>query len=170
MKFRSIISIAVFSLALGSCDKKFGELAKNPNSPENVPASLALNGVEVSINQRPWGLEHRWNQFACCNYNYYGNQEYNWAGASLYYTTLKNVVKMEEEALRSGAKENNPYSALGKFFRAYLFYEMTMRVGDLPMNDALKGIEALEPKYDTQKDIFIQILKWLEEANTNLSQ
>jgi hypothetical protein len=170
MKFRTIISVALFSLALGSCDKKFEELAKNPNSPENVPALLALNGVEVSINQRPWGLEHRWNQFACCNYNYYGNQEYNWAGASLYYTTLKNVIKMEEEALRAGAKEVNPYSALGKFFRAYLFYEMTMRVGDLPMNDALKGIEALEPKYDTQKDIFIQILKWLEEANTNLSQ
>jgi Starch-binding associating with outer membrane len=144
-------------------------LAVNPNSPESVPASLALNGIEVSINQRPWGLEQRWNQYACCNYNYYGNQEYNWSGASLYYTTLKNVVKMEEEAIKAGGKPINPYSALGKFFRAYLFYEMTMRVGDLPLKDALKGIEVLAPKYDTQKDIFIQILKWLEEANTNMA-
>lgn len=166
----SWIFLMILALGLGSCDKKFNELARNPNSPESVPASLALNGVEVSINQRPWGLEHRWNQYACCNYNYYGNQEYNWAGATLYYTTLKNVMKMEEEAIKSGGKAVNPYSALGKFFRAFLFYEMTMRVGDLPMTDALKGTEVLQPKYDTQKDIFLQVIKWLDEANTDLTQ
>ena len=165
----NLFLLIVAVLMVTSCSKKFDEYEQNPNSPESVPASLALNGVEVSIAQRPWGLEHRWGQFACCNYNYYGNQEYNWSGATLYYTTLKNVVKMEEEALKSGANPVNPYNALGKFFRAFLFYEMTMRVGDLPMTDALKGIEALEPKYDTQKDIFIQVNKWLEEANTDLS-
>ncbi len=62
-------------IILAGCSKKFDELKVNPNSPENVPASLALNGVEVSINQRPWGSEHRWNQFALVNYNYYGNNE-----------------------------------------------------------------------------------------------
>ena len=168
MKSKLVI-ISLFITILSSCGKKFEELAKNPNSPESVPASLALNGVEVSINQRPWGLEHRWNQYACCNYNYYGNQEYNWSGASLYYTTLKNVVKMEEEAKKSGGKENNPYTALGKFFRAYLFYEMTMMVGDLPMEEALKGTETLQPKYNTQKEIFVQIIKWLDEANSDLT-
>ena len=168
MKFKWIL-LSTALLILAACDKKFDELAANPNSPESVPASLALNGVEVSINQRPWGLEHRWNQFACCNYNYYGNQEYAWGGATLYYTTLKNVQKMEEEAFKSSSKEVNPYSALGKFFRAYLFYEMTMVVGDLPMTEALNGTENLQPKYDLQKDIFVQILKWLEEANTEMA-
>lgn len=168
MKLRLILICAV--LVIASCNKKFEKLEVNPNSPESVPASLALNGVEVSINQRPWGLEQRWNQFACCNYNYYGNQEYNWSGASLYYTTLKNVIKMEEEAKKSSGKDVNPYSALGKFFRAYLFYEMTMRVGDLPMTEALQGIESLKPKYDTQQAIFVQILKWLEDANKDLTQ
>ena len=168
---KQIIFIAVGALfILSACSKKFEKLEANPNSPESVPASLALNGIEVSINQRPWGLEHRWSQYALCNYNYYGNQEYNWSGASLYYTTLKNVIKMEEEAVKAGAKDLNPYAALGKFFRAYLFYEMTMRVGDLPLKEALKGIDALQPKYDTQKDIFIEILKWLEDANTDMAK
>ncbi len=169
MKFRLIV-LATSFIMLAGCSKKFDELSVNPNSPESVPAALALNGVEVSINQRPWGLEGRSNQFALVNYNYYGNNEYNWSGATLYYTTLKNVIKMEEEAVKAGGKEINPYAALGKFFRGYLFYEMTMRVGDLPMNDALKGIEMLQPKYDTQKEIFVQILKWLEEANTDMAQ
>lgn len=169
MKLRLMLTCAVL-LAVAACNKKFDKLGVNPNSPESVPASLALNGVEVSINQRPWGLEQRWNQFACCNYNYYGNQEYNWSGASLYFTTLKNVIKMEEEALKSSGKDVNPYAALGKFFRAYLFYEMTMRVGDLPMNDALKGVDVLTPKYNTQKEIFVQVIKWLEDANKDLAQ
>ena len=169
MKSRLII-VGLVLVVMTSCGKKFDELAKNPNSPESVPASLALNGVEVSINQRPWGLEQRWNQYACCNYNYYGNQEYNWSGASLYYTTLKNVLKMEEEAKKSGGKEVNPYSALGKFFRGYLFYEMTMMVGDLPLDEALKGTETLQPKYNTQKEIFIQIIKWLDESNSDLTK
>lgn len=163
-----IIVVAIFLLS--GCSKKFEELRTNPNSPETVPAYLILNGIENSINQRPWGPQHRWNQYALVNYNYYGNQEYNWSGATLYYTTLKNVVKMEEESVKAGAKNVNPYSALGKFFRAYLFYEMTMRVGDLPLKEALKGIESLQPKYDTQKEIFIQILKWLTEANSDISQ
>ncbi len=80
----------------------------------------------------PWDLTQRWCQFNCCNYNYYGNQEYNWTNDALLYTTLKNVVKMEEEAIRSGLPEKNAYSALGKFFRAYFYYNMTMLVGDLP--------------------------------------
>lgn len=171
MKKIIISSLAVVLLFTTACNKKFDELESNPNLPEEVPGALVLNGIETSLAgfQRPWNQEQRWNQFANCNYNYYGNQEYNWGGASLFYTTLKNVIKMEEEAKAGGAGDVNPYAALGKFFRAYFFYEMTMRVGDLPMKEALAGVNNLTPKYDTQKDIFIQVSKWLEESNTELA-
>jgi hypothetical protein len=161
--------LSLIVLLVSSCSKTYDDFEKNPNSPESVPASLILNGVEVSIRQVPWGNEQRWNQYTCCNYNYYGNQEYNWSGASLQYATLKNVIKMEEEAAKSGAAAQNPYAAIGKFLRAYIFYDMTMRVGDLPMTDALKGAEVLKPKYDSQKEIFIQINKWLEDANSDFA-
>lgn len=169
MKKLILLTATVACLATG-CQKKFEDRERNPNLPEQVPAALVLNGVENSIAsfQRPWNLEQRWNQFANCNYNYYGNQEYNWGGATLFYNVLKNVIKMEEEARAGGAAAVNPYAALGKFFRAYFFYEMTMRVGDLPMKEALAGIDNLTPKYDTQKDIFVQVLKWLGDANTEL--
>lgn len=61
----------------------------------------------------------RYNQSYCFNYNYYGTNEYNWGNASLQSTTLKNVFKMEEEVKNAGAKDLNPYSALGKFLKAY---------------------------------------------------
>ena len=161
--------LSLIVLLVSSCSKTYDDFEKNPNSPESVPASLILNGVEVSIRQVPWGNEQRWNQYTCCNYNYYGNQEYNWSDASLQYATLKNVIKMEEEAAKSGAAAQNPYAAIGKFLRAYIFYDMTMRVGDLPMTDALKGAEVLKPKYNSQKEIFIQINNWLEDANSDFA-
>ncbi|MGC3945239.1 MAG: hypothetical protein QM762_12125 [Chryseolinea sp.] len=81
-------------------------------------------------------LDQRQNQYWCCNYNYYGTNEY-WASATLSYMMFKNVDKMEEEALRVGAAEVNPYSALAKFLRAIFFIRMSQRVGDIPVHGSI---------------------------------
>jgi hypothetical protein len=59
---------------------------------------------------------------------------------------------------------------MGKFFRAFFYYRMTMLVGDLPQQEAQRAEEILTPAYDTQKDIFKQILTWLESANEDLEK
>ncbi len=169
-KITGFFIIAASLLLLGSCSKKYDQYFKDPNRPEDVPAALVLNGILNDMTEGAWNSTQGWNQFYCYNYNYYGNQEYNWTSAGLNYTTLKNVIKMEEEAKKSGGKDVNPYAALGKFFKAYFFYQMTLKVGDLPMKEALQGLKNQTPKYDTQKDIFVQILKWLDDANSDLAQ
>ena len=173
MKLIKIMTLPLVAsiLVMSGCEKKYDEYASNPNLAEQVSPDLVLRGVTADMNaDGPWSLISRWNQFDVCNYNYYGDQRYDWTGATLNYTTLKNVVKMEEEAKRIGAPEVNPYSALGKFFRAFYFYRMTNLVGDLPMKEALKGATSPTPVYDSQKSIYQQILQWLEESNTNLAQ
>ena len=147
----------------------FEEIEKNPNQTTTAPPSLILTGIQNDMLENPWSLEHRWNQYWCCNYNYYGNNEYSWTNATLKFQTLKNVLKMEEEALNTGAKSLNPYSALGKFFRAYFYVRMTQQVGDLPLEEALQGLEDTTPAYATQKDIYLQVLEWLEGANNDLA-
>ena len=174
MKVKNIIlRLLGFSLlALSSCEKTFDELEKDSNRAVQVPASLVLQSIEYNVmndNGRPFSAEMRWNQFYCSNYNYYANNEYNLGQMPNQYTTLKNVVKMEEEAKKLGLADVNGYSALGKFFRAYFFDQMSKRVGDLPMTDALKGIANTAPKYDSQKVIYVQILKWLDDANADLT-
>ena len=174
MKVKNIIlgMLSLSLLALSSCEKTFDQLEKDSNRAVQVPASLVLQAVEFNVmndNGRPFSAEARYNQFYCSNYNYYANNEYNLGQMPNQYTTLKNVVKMEEEAKKLGLADVNGYSALGKFFRAYLFDQMSKRVGDLPMTDALKGIENIAPKYDSQKVIYTQILKWLDDSNTDLT-
>lgn len=161
-----------FALTLTGCEKPFSELEQDPNRATSAPASLVFQGVlndVYGVTGSPWGGEQRWNQFYCSNYNYYANNEYSWTNTGLNFTTLKNVVKMEQEAKNAGAGDVNAYSALGKFFRAYFFENMTKRVGDIPMTDALKGLDNTTPKYDTQKAVYVQTLKWLDEANTDLT-
>ncbi|MDX1908471.1 MAG: SusD/RagB family nutrient-binding outer membrane lipoprotein [Bacteroidia bacterium] len=147
----------------------FAELEKDPNRAVTAPPSLIFRGIQTDMYFAPWGDEQRYNQFWCSNYNYYDDNEYNWTGANLRFTTLKNVLKMEEEALTSGADAVNPYSALGKFFRAYAYYDMTSRVGDLPLEQALSGDENIAPAYSSQKAIFAQVLTWLDEANSEFT-
>jgi hypothetical protein len=169
MKMTRNILVALVVIGLVSACADYNELEQNVNKPNSVPPGLVMNGILNDLYERPWSLEHRQNQFWCCNYNYYGTNEY-WASASLNFMTMKNVLKMEEEAKRSGAADVNPYSALGKFFRAYFYVRMSQRVGDLPLAEALQGLDNPAPEYDSQKQIYLSVLNWLEEANNDLEQ
>ncbi|MES1226290.1 MAG: SusD/RagB family nutrient-binding outer membrane lipoprotein, partial [Bacteroidota bacterium] len=100
----------------------------------------------------------------------YGDNKYWNGSAGLNYGTLNNVVSMEAIANKAyGGSDNNPYHALGLFARAYFFVDMTEKVGDLPLTEALQGVGNIAPKYNTQKEIFRQTLLWLDTANTILA-
>lgn len=166
-------SLGVLIILFSSC-QDFSVLEKDPNRAVSASASLVLNGVLNDLYNNvssgsAWGDKARWNQFYASNYNYYATNEYSWTTTDLWFFTLKNVTKMEEEAKRAGLPEQNAYSALGKFFRAYFYEDMTKRVGDLPLTDALKGLDVTNPKYDSQKAVYVQVLKWLDAANDDLA-
>ncbi|MBL7872032.1 MAG: SusD/RagB family nutrient-binding outer membrane lipoprotein [Cyclobacteriaceae bacterium] len=168
MKKIFIYMTLTISILISYSCQDFSEIGLNENRPASVPPSLVLRGVLSDLSERPWSLEHRQNQFWSCNYNYYGTNEY-WTNASLSYLTLKNVIKMEEEAAKSGS-QINPYTALGKYFRAVFYTRMTQQVGDIPLSEALQGLEIKEPIYDTQKEVYVQILAWLDQSNSELKQ
>ncbi|QJB40603.1 SusD/RagB family nutrient-binding outer membrane lipoprotein [Chitinophaga oryzae] len=171
MKSLKIVAFAALAgIALSSCNKKFEDYSVNTNKPAKVPPSLVLGGILGDMNaDKPWSVVMRWNQFDCCNYNYYGDQRYDWNGADFAsYFSLTNVQQMEAEAIRLGGKDVNPYSALGKFARAFFYYRLSSLVGDVPLKTALQGKDNIAPAYDAQKVVFVQVLQWLEEANTQL--
>lgn len=173
MKYAKAILPAtlLLTMTMAACNKQYADFETNHNQAESVSPDLVLRGITSDMNyDKPWSSVSRWCQFDCCNYNYYGDQRYDWTGATLNYSTLENIVKMEEEAAKRGMAAVNPYTALGKFQRAFFFYRMSSLVGDLPLSEALKGLENTHPSYDTQKAIFLQIFDWLEAANTELAQ
>ncbi|NCD71017.1 SusD/RagB family nutrient-binding outer membrane lipoprotein [Mucilaginibacter agri] len=167
--FKNYLLLAVVLLTVTSCKKSFEELTQNTNKPSSVPASLLFNGIVNKMADLPENQNEIYDQYYLYNYDYYGNNRYDLGSGDDYYPTLKNVVAMEQQAIKSGSAAVNPYSALGKFFRAYFFSKMSLEMGDIPMTQALQGIDNLEPTYDTQKAVMQQSLTWLESANTDLT-
>ncbi|MGY3055117.1 hypothetical protein ACVWYG_003328 [Pedobacter sp. UYEF25] len=163
------VLLAVVLLSVTSCKKSFQELTKNNNKPNNVPASLLFNGVLNKLADLPDGQKEIYSQYYLYNYDYYGNNRYDFGSGDDDYTTLKNVVAMEQQAAATGGAAINPYEALGKLFKAYFFSKMSLEMGDIPMTEALKGLNNLEPAYDSQKAVMLQSLDWLESANDDLA-
>jgi hypothetical protein len=119
-----------------------------------------------------WTAAMRVNQFYLSTYTYYGTNNYDQAplinSNFVYYAVLENVVRMEQEAKNAGIASLNSYSALGKFFRAYYYHIMTQKFGDIPLTDALQGDTNPAPQYTSQKQIYVQILQWLDDANNDM--
>jgi len=184
--FRIFLLPMLMLLTVSSCKKSLQDLTQNNNVPNSVPASLLFNGILNNMVDLPDGAyassnensivfkgtsnkQEIWCQYYIYNYNYYGNNTYDFDSGADYYTTIKNVMAMEAQAIVAGSPAVNPYSALGKFFRGYFFSRMSLERGDIPMTQALKGLQNLTPVYDTQKAVMIQSLAWLESANADLT-
>ena len=56
--------------------------------------------------------------------------------------------------------------AVAKILKAYIYWFLTDRWGDIPYSEALKGRNNFTPKYDRQQDIYNSLFTLLEEANT----
>jgi Starch-binding associating with outer membrane len=178
LKFISpIILIAVIAF---SCNKKIQSLQLDPNNPTSVPPSLILGTVLTDMSGtgsagnlggiNSWSNVPQWNQYHCQNYNYYGNNIYSWANGSFDpYLVLKNVVQMEKEVTTRGGAPVNPYEAVGRFIRAYYYYNMTSLFGDVPLTDALLAPTNSTPTYTPQEQVFLYVLNQLDTANTDLT-
>lgn len=164
---KALVLPAMVITVMAGCKKSFDSLNQNPNKPTAVPASLLLNGVLNDMYDAPTDYD-KVNQYFIINYDYYGNNRYDFGSGNTYYSTLTNVMKMEESAQTAGLPAVNAYEALGKFFRAYFFTKMSLEMGDIPMSQALLGLANLKPSYDAQKDVFKQAFLWLDSANTDL--
>ena len=169
MKKIFLLITCIVAISFTACQKDFDDLQFDPNRATEVPPNLVLTGVLSDIYSGPFSDEQRWNQFYCSNYAYYDDQEYNWTNISYgTYSVLNNVKKMEESSTKTTVGPN-AYTSIAKFMKAYLYYNLTMQVGDVPLSEALKGKSNTTPKYDTQKEVFQQILVWLDEANADMN-
>ena len=187
--YKKIISAILTIVVLAGC-QDYNVLVKNPNLPISAPPSLLLTGILEHMNdQNAWSGKQgsqSASQFYVSTYDYYGTNNYdqqpfvkttslnNSTGNNNtnfeYLSVLQNLVQMDVESKNSGKPDLNPYSALGKFLRAFYYNLMSQKMGDVPMSQALQAEKNIAPKYDSQKDVYKQILALLEDANSDLGK
>lgn len=170
LKIFAIGSLLIFPL-LFSCNK-FEEINTNPDAITRASASmvctnvilkdLRFNGRDAKAFLDPNGLAK---YIGYANETQMGTQ-YNVIGTGDFgpMTILPNIDKMLEYA--KGSIMEDSYKGIASFSRAFMFYQLTMQMGDIPYSEADKGAEGLyRPKYDTQEEVFLGILNELKEAD-----
>lgn len=163
------LMIMLLATILNSCNK-FEELQYNPNNPTTGSPNLVLPYLIQSVfyNGNPTGWAAASQQLFYTERRE-ATQYWGWRADDFgWYSTIRQTVKMEDEAVRSGSLA---YVPIARFIRQLAFYEQTRAVGDIPYSEAMKAEEDnFTPKYDLQKDIFIDILNELESVNASFAE
>jgi hypothetical protein len=179
-KIKNIVFAGLAATVLTSCNKQINDLQNNPNKASSVTPDLVLGYVLKDISGtgsegalggiNSWDNVHKYNQYFLGAYAYYGDNQYNWQRGSFdSYIVLKDVLQMEKEAATRGKAAVNPYEAIGKFTRAWYYYNLSSMMGDIPLTDALQGINDPTPTYTSQKEVFKYVLNILDTANTHFA-
>ena len=176
MKTKYLIFISYLaSLFLFSC-KDMDEMNINPNGVDPAIADPSLVISTVITNSARTALDLGWGDLAGVvqhtqkdgwsgGHNAYQWNNQNWGG---YYENLRNAKELLRKAEEKG---NDYYAGVAKLFMAFNFGMIADLWGDAPFSQALQGKEGLKkPVYDPQRDIYMGVLAYLEEANKLLSK
>lgn len=177
--------LLVTALVIGSgCTKDFDEINTNPNSPSidlAAPDMLLTNAIESMTDRvHEIFLGHEmgscWAQHMA-KVQYTDEDRYiprvsviNNTWTSFYASSgmdIATLINIGEASL------NDNYVGVGLILQVYISSVLTDLFGDIPYSQAWKGSTAeaiLQPVYDTQADIYADMLAKLDTANAILSE
>lgn len=174
LSYRSITAVACLLLTTACDPGDFGDMNISPNSPSipNTASFLtgALRNVGVmNTDMTPALYTQQFGDITYIEESRYKTIFFNFNG---YYTGPLNaynqIIKLntdEATKVTSSANGSNANQiAVSRIAKAYTYWWMTDRWGDIPYSQALKGKENFSPVYDTQASIYTDLFKELKEA------
>lgn len=173
------ILLLIISLCLVSCEKYIGgDFNSDPNNPTSVPISAQMPAIQLSLIDVYGGLFSRFNcmltqQVEGVARQCSSNNQYTGLKPHVFNTVWEIIyenVLNELQIAKSTASSNNLNHYLGilKIMEAYTLMISTDVWDDMPYDEAFQGLDFLNPKYDSQGDIYANIYKFLEEGITLL--
>lgn len=177
MKIKHIIlataTMGFIGLGASSCTSKFDEYNTNQNATTKVTPAMLATRIILDIMElgrsKYFVYDNMLNKQIAWAEGGAESDQYNKLGRVSYsaYTNFTNCQKMLMEAESSSKEVQSSYKGLAKFVKAYQLFYLSMQVGDIPYSDSNGAEEGnIKPVYDTQKEVMMQILDDLEEAQT----
>lgn len=163
------INLVILLLITGAgCTKFSDDINIDPNVPTKASNAQLLT---YAINQLPGIIEASTGMLYVQHWSekpYTDNSRYtvvNFDFYDIYSGALENlqtILNTENFNVNEGSANNQ--KAVARILKAYFFWHMTDRWGDIPYFNALKGKESFASVYDRQKDIYYDLMKELKEA------
>lgn len=155
-------------LTLASCESNLDKINENPNDQASIDPKYLLTYVskytfQIDNDNKNDNMYSSRMMIGTDGENKYQYMKWNEASFEVYSKALLNTTKMMQEAEKT---KNKNYMAIGKFYRAYYFFNLSLKVGSIPYTEAVKGESGItQPKYDSQDVVMAGILSELKEAN-----
>lgn len=156
------IAILFVSLALiAGCNKFDEDININPNAPSKASGSQLLANAMLSLPTMSSSPQAQFVAQYLAETQYVTASLYPKASTSFYGIYQGPLINIE--TVLQTSKINSELVA-AKVLKAYYFWQITDRWGDVPYTEALDA-KNLTPEYDTQESIYNALFAMLEEAN-----
>jgi hypothetical protein len=180
--------VAGSMMFMSGCDGDFEELNKDPNAATAEkfnPAYLFTTAQLFSSRGDNSATLHYAEPFVqhfstlsdAGTFDFYGDKYvYNKGGSESLWKNIFNPTnggsKLLEDALQlsKGKEELSNLYNMARIWKTVIYHRLTDFYGDVPYSEANQGYysKILQPKYDTQKDIYYNMLAELEDATSKL--
>lgn len=181
--FKKIIFSATLLLSVGACTKDFETINVNPNTPTTVPidyllgeSQLFLTGSASGPASKTWRANFGYaacliQQMSSIDATFYKGSFYTFLGEinsaffdNSYTNAVKSIVNLIDVAQKDPKNVN--VLSMARILKVMEFSRTTDMYGDIPYSEAGKGFidNNFAPKYDAQKDIYMDMLNELDQA------
>ncbi|MCX6286867.1 MAG: SusD/RagB family nutrient-binding outer membrane lipoprotein [Bacteroidetes bacterium] len=173
--------VFLMALALGSCKKWINtDLNVNPDAPSDVPMGSILTGVQANMAYNTIGgndlcrVTSIWMQYfqgiarqsqSTANY-YLLPSDINNLWVTNYTNTMMNLQTIIAKATSAG---NPTYRGIADVLMANSIGITTDFWGSIPLSGAFQGVANLTPTFDAQEAVYIEIIRYLDDAIVELS-
>lgn len=171
LKYKFILPL-LLGISFTGCED-FLDVNDNPNEPTDAPAEFILPSAQVETAYVLYGTLNRgtsfWVQHWATTFTQFDQIDrfelsevtFDNQWTALYAASLSDFDFVEKKGAEDGFVH---FEAVGKIMKAYTYSLVTDLWGDVPYSEALQGVDNFTPKYDSQQEIYTDILAQLQSG------
>lgn len=170
---KKIYLLCIVSTVLAACTDNFEEINTDPNRPKEITPGVMLGQLQYRIvnsavtSARSFTHELMQVDAPRASTSGAGLHRYVvtpgagvWNSFYGYLNDIENIYQLADKL-----NENN-YKAISLIYKSWAYSILTDSYGNVPYAEATKATDGiLQPSFDEQRDIYVDILKNLETAN-----
>ena len=164
---KKIYILILAGVTFGSCNKFDEDINTNTNLPSQASAAQLLGNAMLSLPGLSSSPQGEFMAQYLAETQYVGASQYP-DGSTSFYGWYQGPLMNIETVLTSSKLSIMPTAnqlAVAKILKAYYFWNITDRWGDVPFSQSLKGEGDFTPVYDSQEAIYNALFQLLDEAN-----
>jgi hypothetical protein len=165
---KKIYILLAVGIILTACNKFDADINTNPNLPNKASGAQLINNSILSLPTLSSSPQAAFHAQYLSETQYPGASLYPDGGTnfySLYQGPLINLQKVLTSELTPTEGPVANQIAVARILKAYYFWHITDRWGDIPYTESLKGQEDFTPVYDKQEAVYDSVFKLLSDAN-----